>query len=173
MSYRPVQRDIPVELLTEAGWIVGKLRIPAARRLVDFLNQGKQMLNLTDVYVPERDVRLPFFAVRACACLAVLPETVEPAEAGPSDVIQTAEHRVVMMLGPSSVQGRIRVAAGLRLSDWFIRQHGFIAVQDAVFKLRTHLAQEGVVTEFHEMLVQADKVVGITELDAPLFETPE
>ncbi len=123
------QRGVLVRLLTAAGWFEGGLQVPQTSGLLDYLNRSGGLVRMTDVALEGHDQRVSFLGVRRDAMKIIVPPL---AETGRDDAPHAAGevHDVAGVMPGLLLQGRVRLAQGQRVSDFFAAAQGFVRVTD-------------------------------------------
>ena len=165
-TYRPNLRDVPSEVLTPAGWMIGTIVLPERQSLVDHLTKSGPFLKLTSVRLPGRVQVVPFFALQAAATTLVVPETENRLEGEPGHASFTALP-VTFLLAGGVLDGKIAVPSNLRLSDHLRLQSGFVVVRDAQWmpNRTTGEPQPDARRILPCVLVNAALVIGIEEVE--------
>src|SRR5688500_4522621 len=114
--YRPNLRDVPSEVLTASGWILGTIVLPERQSLVDHLTKSGPFVKLTSVRLPARAQAVPFFALQVAATTLVVPEVETRLEGEAGHAAFTAL-RVTFLLTDGVLDGKLAVPTNLRLSD--------------------------------------------------------
>ena len=161
--YKPDQRQVPVQLLTRAGWISGTFHPPAKSALVEFLNRPGEFLRMTDVSVQGRVGNMPFLAMhRESMMLIVPPATEKDLELGQTGA-QLEERSLTCLLETGVLDGRVRVHPGQRVSDFFAKREGFVLVQKARLLLRSSSGEPTPLVKEPALIVNTDWVLGVAD----------
>ena len=128
-------RLVPARVLTEAGWLVGKLHVARAWRMIDYINHAPEFIALADVVLEGRPKVLPLFTLRRSAISFIVVETEQDRQMD-LPARDFVVHPCAWLMPNGSLYGRIEVARGIRLSDYLSKARGFILVQDVHFQLR-------------------------------------
>jgi hypothetical protein len=156
-------RDIAVDCCVNAQWISGRICIPAARPLLDQLNQGEAFARVLDAVVPSHAVAMDFFALRTDALDLVIP--LDSADAVAEQRVRRIAERPVKCLLPYAViEGTIGVIDNIRVSDHLLRCNAFIAVRDCQIKLAKGVSAPRDVSRVAMALVNVRRVIGISDL---------
>jgi hypothetical protein len=115
VAARPRLRKVPVDVLTDLGWLNGSLHVPIHLALSEFLALGSHALKLTGATVPDEAERLAFVALRRDAVVLVAPALAEEEAAETSGY--TTDLQVMCLLPMGMLRGTLRVIYNLRLSD--------------------------------------------------------
>ncbi len=115
VAARPQLRKVPVDVLTDLGWLNGTLHVPSHLALTEFLALGSHALKLTGARVPDEAERLAFVALRRDAVVLVVPGLAEEGAAEASGY--TTDLQVACLLPMGMLRGTLRVIYNLRLSD--------------------------------------------------------
>ncbi|MBK8012907.1 MAG: hypothetical protein IPK13_16320 [Deltaproteobacteria bacterium] len=162
MAYRPDQRAVTCSILTTGGWCEGTLHVPRASFLVDQLNVGNhELLKLTDFRFLTRDIRHEFFALqRDGVALVIPPDNETQIVAAPEDNAISAS--VTCWFGFGVVMGRVRMRRGVRTSDFWVRQAGFVVLEDCKVRLADDLEQLCAA-----VIVNTKQMIGLSEESSP------
>lgn len=162
MSYRPDQRQVKSRIMTPAGWLQGTLHVPRASKLVPYLNAQPDFLRMTDVSFLGRPNRIGFMSVQRRGMSILVPDAEEQDLAIVDE--STLPQRVFVLLEAGVLAGSIRLRQGVRLSDFFSKQHGFILLHDC--SLQVGEAGQPRVEERHPaVLVNSQCVVAVSEAE--------
>ena len=164
-NYRQPKRTVTVRILTDAGWLTGAISTPPKRTLADSLTQAPTMLSLVDVWLPGQDFNLPYFAVRSHSVHLILMEQSEGLQEISRTFVRATPQEVVVLVGNSIVSGVAMVPQNLRVSDYFTRQRGFVSLTTATLRARDPGGRQAVVRKCPEILVNAERMVGVAESD--------
>ena len=163
LDYRPKQRAVPVRVFTDAGWLSGALTAPPKRSLADSLSQAPTMLSMLDAFLPDYDVSLPYFALRAHAVHMILLEQAEELHEASGTFVRAIPKDVVVLIGNATVSGTAMVPQNLRVSDYFTRQRGFVSLTKATLRIREGNGRQAMVHQCSEILVNSERMVGVAE----------
>ncbi len=156
------QRGVQVRLLTAAGWFEGGLQVPQKSGLLDYLNRSGGLVRMTDVALEGHDQRVPFLGVRRDAMKIIVPPL---AETGRHDASQVAgeDHDVAGVMPGLLFQGRVHLAKGQRVSDFFAAAQGFVRVSDV--RLWLGEAKSGFDDRSHEaeLLAHAPSLIAVSD----------
>ena len=164
--YQAIRKKLNVQLLTRVGWLTGTLHMPERARLGDFLTAAPAFLTLTDVRSPLKREPIPFFSLSNSALRVV---TLPPAEIPTTperDVSPTKRHRVFVVLDTGTITGEIEALANTRVSDFFAHRRGFVPIFKAKLEIGPIAGAPAVSQNCDCVLVSADHLVGVGELDA-------
>jgi hypothetical protein len=150
----PPQQLLRARVLTGAGWLEGSFHLGKLNGLGDYL-ANHEWYPLTDVVMAKVGT-MPFLALsRRQTSLVVAPsDTVAPAHG--------VEHRAVsttLLLPDGAVDGKLELAAGMRLSDHIDRAKGFLLLEDANVKVWA----DSLAHYFDRLFVNPQRLVGVTE----------
>ncbi len=128
-------RLVPARILTQTGWIVGKLHVAENWRMIDYLNHAPEFFSLADVVLEGRPKVLPLFTLRRAAITFIVVETEEDRtmDLPARDYVV---HQVAWLMQNGSLYGKIEIARSIRLSDYLSKARAFVMVRDAHFQLR-------------------------------------
>lgn len=167
MSYRPDQRQVPSQIMTKAGWLRATLHVPRASKLLLHLNAQPGFVRLTNVSFMGRQQEIPFMSIQRSSAILMVPS--EEGEGLASEDTQLPEQRVFVLLEGGVLSGALRLRQGVRTSDFFAKQQGFVLLRDCQLQLG-ELNQEFFVEESHPaVLVNASQIIAVSESDP--FET--
>lgn len=129
-SPKPTALDVAVDVFTTAGTCRGTLRVPPGTTMLEHVNRAGEHLRLADAHVEDESQGIPFLAVRRNSVNVIVPRGT----AG----LETAAHRgtednmadVAGVLEGLRFQGKVHVAPGQRLTDFFAAAPAFVAVRD-------------------------------------------
>ncbi len=157
----PQLRSIPILALAPTGFISGTIHIPAIKGLRSFLNGQDEILKLTDAMIPGSQVTFPFLALQKVATHLIAPRaTVEP-EAG---FANTRQHLVTCLLSMGSIRGYIDVLENVRVSDFLLRNHGFIEFKNCYLGPNPQVDPTNISGDpLAQVFVNARSMVGVTE----------
>lgn len=155
-------RLVPGRILTQAGWIVGKLHVPEGWRLVNHLNKVQEFFSLADVILEGRPKVVPLFTLHRSAIQFVVVESDEPLEPDlpPRNPV---DHSVQCLLQNGTLYGRMQITRGVRLSDHLSKNSGFLLVRDAHFQLRNPWEERTIDHREPAVLLNPQAVVGVSE----------
>ncbi len=162
MAYQPDQRKITSQVLTTAGWLTGTFHVLRSAKFVEQLNVTNEFFRMTDVSFIGRDQVIEFFAVQRGSVTLIVPPTNE------RDLIiegieELVPHQVFMMFDQGYVEGRMMIRKGVRISDFLVRQSGFILLRRCTLYLGS-LRDGFFVEEQHpSIIVNASMIVGVSE----------
>lgn len=128
---KPAAVQVAVDMFTSAGACRGTLQLPPATAILDFLNRAGEHLRLGEAHVEGDPQGVPFLAVRRDDVRLVLPRDAQGQELAVS--ARGAEGRVVELAGLMNgcrFQGKVQLAPGQRLTDFFAAAPSFVAVRD-------------------------------------------
>jgi hypothetical protein len=155
--YRPPQRAVGAWVLSIARWIRCTLHLPTLQALDDHLAHGRAFLPLTDVALGP-GAPLPFLALRASAAHVVVPDPPEE-QLHLSPQPGTARREVSVYLEHVAVHGALHVRPGLRTSDFFLYQEGYVALRGC----RIVPAVAGLTEPLPVAFVNARAIVAVAE----------
>lgn len=153
---------MPARILTQAGWIVGKLHVTEGWRLVNFMNNVQEFFSLADVILEGRPKVIPLFTLHRSAIQFVVVEDDEPLEPDPAPRNQI-EHAIQCLLQNGTLYGRVEIMRGVRLSDHLSRNGGFMLVRDAHFQLRNPWEDRVIDHREAAVLLNPHAVVGVSD----------
>ncbi len=162
MSYSPDQRTIVSQILTTAGWVDGTFHILRHAKFVAQLNKEDEFLKITDVSFVGKKQKMPFFALQKDAAVLIVPPPTE------SDLIlDTTEEKeakhVFCVFEGGVISGTLMIRKGVRISDFLIKQKGFVLLKRCNLRLGD-LHEEFFVDEDHpSIIVNSSKILGVTE----------
>jgi len=162
----PPMRRVTVNALTDAGWVAGSLHVPLQVRLVDYLNRAPDFLSLTEVFMEGHAEAIAYLALQRQAIVFMLVEGQEESLSVEDTGIMD-EHLVSCLFRMGSLKGKIMVKPGTRLSDVLAKQRKFIAVTECTYWLRAHQGGDASAKYGPFLLLNRDKIVGLSEHTAP------
>lgn len=163
MSYRPDQRQVPSQIMTKAGWLQGTLHVPRASKLVMHLNAQPEFVRVTDVSFAGKPHRVPFMSMQRKLMVLLAPSpdetdlSVEDASLPPQ--------RVFVLLEGGVLAGDLRLRPGVRTSDFFAKQQGFVLLRDCVLRLGDSNASILVEERHPAVLMNASQIIAVAESD--------
>lgn len=155
--YRPPQRAVGAWVLSIARWIRCTFHLPTLQSFDDHLAHGRAFLPLTNVAIAP-GAPLPFLALRASAAHVVVPDP-------PEETLQlsphpgTAPRQVSVYLEHVAVHGTLHLRPGLRTSDFFLYQEGYVALRGC----RIAPAVAGLAEPVPIAFVNAGAIVAVAE----------
>ncbi|MBX3248035.1 MAG: hypothetical protein KF901_12715 [Myxococcales bacterium] len=158
---RPEQRRVLVRLLTRAGWITGKLHVPVAQPLLDYLEEPRTFVSLSDVKLPAGE-ELSFLAVAMSGIVLVQPMADELVEAVSRSTSRTVLHQVSCLFEGGMVLGTLALSADRRVSDELLAAKGFVVVGHCTIGIDAPGKGPAVEAGIH-VLVHAPALLGVTE----------
>jgi hypothetical protein len=161
-SYKPKTRSVTATVYTSAGWISGAYVLPPIQGFLDFLNQTKSFVKLTNVRLPDGS-ETPFLAMPRSVALVIVPDQSDTNLQARSGTGLTAPHRVLCLLDAGVVEGTLEIATNLRVSDYLMQHTDFIALRDATIRFAGAPAPESVPEKVRFLVVFAGGIVGISE----------
>lgn len=157
MPYHPPQRVVPALVLSLARWIRGTFHPPKLHSFEDHLARGRTFFTLTDVSLVSGPP-LPYLALRVAATHLVVPQVPER-ELLLQPVSGTSPREVSCYLEHVAVHGSLDVLPGVRTSDFFAHQEGFIALR----RCRLVPALAGLAEPIPVLFVNARSIVAVAE----------
>ncbi|MFZ5438964.1 MAG: hypothetical protein ACOZQL_03090 [Myxococcota bacterium] len=157
MVHPPLQ-TLRARVLTGAGWLEGSFHLGKVSGLGDYL-ANHDWYPLTDVVMTKVGT-MPFLALSKRETSLVV---------APDDTVAAAhqvEHKVVsttLLLPDGSVDGKLELAANMRLSDYVDRAKGFMLVEGANVKVWA----DPLAHYFEKLYVNPARLVGVTEPETP------
>lgn len=133
-------------------------------KFVDQLNTPHAFFKLTDLSFVGKDREISFFALQREATTLIVPPTTE------NDLIldrvdEHDAHSVFCIFDGGVVSGKLLIRKGVRVSDFLIKQEGFVLLRRCKLRLGS-LHEEFFVEEEHpSVIVNASKIIGFTEED--------
>jgi hypothetical protein len=159
---RPRVRKVPVDALTQLGWLNGTLHVPSQLALSDYLALGSHPLKLTQAQVPNEADRLPFLAFRREALVLVAPGLVEEGE-GAEGSDYTTDLQVACLLPVGILRGTLRVIYNLRLSDHLQQTGHFLTLHRCLLAPYGGTANSPGARGLHSAIVNLNHALGISE----------
>ncbi len=168
MSYRPEQRQVASQVMTTAGWLQGILHVPRAGKLVPHLNSQHGFLRATTVSFMGKPHQVPFMSLQRNKVILVVPS---PEEESLVPELEGLDRKRVFVLLPGGVlSGTLMLHQGVRTSDFFSKQQGFVLLEDCVLQLGS-LNSDFFVEERHPaVIINAPQIIAVSESD-PLAST--
>lgn len=163
---RPAQRKELARVLTPAGWLVGTFHVPEARPLRAFLDEARPFFTLTDVELAGKGTTLPYLSLARASALLVIPARGEELEEPDRSRANTVVRMVSVLFEGGLLMGRLAVAEGVRVSDALLDAAGFLLLRQCTLGL-DRPGEDASVEANPVVLLQASRVVGVSELDAP------
>lgn len=163
-AYRPKVRSVTASVLTHAGWVSGTFSLPPIQGFLDFLNQAKSFLKLSDVTLPD-GTAASFLAVPRAAALAVVPDARDTNLQARGLSGATVAHKVLCLFGAGVLEGTLETASNLRVSDYLLQHSEFIAIRDAEIRFAT--AGDVPTAPIPFVAVNAGGLIGVSEVSAP------
>lgn len=155
-------RVVPTRILTSAGWIVGKLHVASEWRMISYLNSAPEFFMIADVVIEGRAKVLPLFTLQRSAIVFIVVETEED-RATDMPVRNGVEHSVSCLMRNGSLDGRLDVTRGVRLSDFLSKARGFVLLRDAHFQLRNPWDTRTIDHREPVVLLNPNAVIGVSE----------
>jgi hypothetical protein len=162
VAAHPRLRNVPVDVLTNLGWLTGTLHVPSHLALSDFLALGSHALKLTGAAVPNEVERLSFVALRREAVVLVAPALAEEGEAAePSGY--TSDLQVACLLPMGILRGTLRVIYNLRLSDHLQQAGHLLTLHRCLLAHYGGTANSPGARGLHTAIVNLNHALGIAE----------
>jgi hypothetical protein len=164
VTYHPQQRRVSVQVLTAAGWIAGAVHIPVRSRLVDHFNHAKEYISLTQVIFENAPEPIPFFGLQRDAAMIILPVNDPDEVAAPLGTEEVMQVTVHCLFDRGNATGSMTLLRGVRLSDFFAAQKGFVLLEDARFILADRWGQNVVQDTRPALVLNTRFVIGISDM---------
>jgi hypothetical protein len=161
VAARPRLRKVPVDLLTDLGWLNGTFHVPSHLALSEFLALGSHALKLTGATVPDEAERLAFVALRRDAVVLVAPALAEEADAEASGY--TTDLQVACLLPKGMLRGSLRVMYNLRLSDHLQQAGHLVTLNRCLLAPYGGTANSPGARGLHTAIVNLNHALGISE----------
>jgi hypothetical protein len=161
---RPELRLVPVRALTAAGWITGTLHVPVAMPLLDFLEEPRAFVSLSDVRLPV-GTELPFFALATSAIVLLQPKPEELVEAVVRTSGRSRLRRVSCLFEGGLVLGTLALPADRRVSDELLAAKGFVVLGHCTIGVDHPSRVPSMEAGIH-VLVHAPRLIGVTEMES-------
>lgn len=159
---RPRVRKVPVDALTQLGWLNGTLHVPSQLALSDHLALGSHPLKLTQAQVPNEADRLAFLALRRETLVLIAPGLAEEGEGG--DVSDyTTDLQVACLLPMGILRGTLRVIYNLRLSDHLQQAGHLLTLHRCLLAPYGGTANSPGARGLHSAIVNLNHALGISE----------
>ena len=163
MTYHPQQRQVPVEIQPAPVRISGVFHLPLKSGLVDYINHTKDFLPLTRVsFEGSSAPPLQFLAIqRDAAMLIAAKEETNLITASGLD--ETTPLTVYCLLERGNVSGEVHVLKGVRASDYFAAQRGFVLLRDCDALLTDRWGQSVSEHRWRFVLVNVRAIIGVSD----------
>lgn len=125
--YHPPQRAVGAHVLSLASWIRATFHVPKPHVFDDHLARGRTFFTLTDAALGAGPP-IPFLALRASAAHVVVPDAAEEPLL-PPPASGTRPREVSCYLEHVALHGTLDLMPGVRTSDFFAHQDGFIKLR--------------------------------------------
>ncbi|HNX30502.1 MAG TPA: hypothetical protein PKM35_02770 [Holophaga sp.] len=156
------QQFIPVLILAPHGFINGTLHLPTMKGLHAFLNASEEILKLTEVVLPGGSEAYPFLALQKSATHLLAPREALDSEV---NYMNTTRRLVTCLLSMGSIRGYIEVLENVRVSDFLLRNNGFIEFKHCYLAPDPQVNLKEVSGEpLAQVFVNARSMVGVMEL---------
>lgn len=155
--YHPPQRAVPTLVLSLSRWLRATFHLPKLHAFDEHLARGRTFFTLTDVSLAPGPP-LPYLALRVAAAHVLVPRVPERELLLPS-APGTRSREVSCYLEHLAVHGSLHVLPGVRTSDYFAHQTGFIALRGC--RLVPPLA--GAAEPIPILFVNAGAIVAVAE----------
>lgn len=163
MSYKPDQRHVPCQIMLSAGWVEGTFHVPRISKFVDQLNAQAEFLRVTDLSFVGKTSTVPFMSLQKNKTILIVPPPQEKDLSNePEDLIF---RRIFVLFEGGVLAGTLRIRHGVRTSDYFAKQQGFIPLRHCILRLGD-LNEEFFVEERHPaVVINASEIIGVSEHD--------
>lgn len=155
-------RLVPARVLTQAGWLVGKMHVAAEWRLINFINNVPEFFSIEDVVIEGRPRVFSLFTLQRSAIQFIVVES-DPDKEIDGNLRNQIEHPIGCLLRNGVLLGVLSVPRGVRLSDFLSRQKGFLLVKDVHFHLQNPWEKRVIDHREPFVLLNPEAVVGISE----------
>jgi hypothetical protein len=155
-------RLVPARILTEGGWLVGKMHVAAEWRLINFINNAPEFFSIADTVIEGRPRVFPLFTLQRAAIQFIVVES-DPDKEIDHNARNQIEHPIACLLRNGVLLGRLNVPRGVRLSDFLSRQKGFLLLKEVHFHLQNPWEKRVIDHREPFVLLNSDAVVGISE----------
>lgn len=122
--------EVALDVFTSAGLFHGRLRIPRGTTLLEHLNRAGEHLRLADAHVGGAPLGIPFLAVRRDSVRLIVPAEAHAAEVLAPKATDGTGTEVAGVMDACRFRGRVRLAPGQRVTDFFASAPAFVAVRD-------------------------------------------
>ena len=161
-TYRPKQRSLSAAVYTSAGWVSGTFLLPPVQGFLDYLNQTKNFIKLTDATLLGRS-QTPFFALQRSAVLVIVPDQHDTNLQARMSLGSAASHRIHCLMKGGLIAGTLETAPNLRVSDYLMQHTDFIALHDCSWNFGTTAGAPEVPQPVPFVAVHAGSLVGVSE----------
>ena len=160
--YQPDQRTLTCQIHTAAGWLTGTFHFMRSARFVDQLNVKNEFFRLTDVSFIGKEQSIPFFALQRDAPTLIIP----PGKEGDLVVERHEEKKPIKvhaLFEGGVVTGSLVIRANIRVSDYLVKQDGYILLRRCKLRLGDLQSEFFVEEEHPSVIINASKILGVSE----------
>ena len=160
MAHRPPHRNLPVSLLTTAGWMRASLQLLPGQSLIDHVQRaevGGRFLSVVDAEMPRTGDRSPTLSVQRSAVTLIVPDAVEDVEHGATGTGKV--HTARFLLEHGYVVGGLRLIGDTRMAGFLAQHDGFFVVHGA--RLHRNIGSDPV--HLPVVLINAARLIGVVE----------
>jgi hypothetical protein len=158
-------RPVKVRALFAGGEIEGTLHVPLRMPLLDFLNRGESLFRLTNAQILGQPAKMKFFALQRASTLALIPVGSEPLADPHQSQARVGRHVQCVMPSGGVVDGMLDVHGNQRVSDFLLRQAGFLAVRDAMLYVRDPSGATTAEPGIAAIAINASVIIGVSEIE--------
>lgn len=159
---RPELRLVPVRALTTAGWITGTLHVPRAMPLLDFLEEDRTFVSLSEARLPMGN-DVPFFALAKSAIVLLQPRPEELVEAVTRTSGRSRLRQVSCFFDGGLVMGTLALPGDHRVSDELLAAKGFVVLGHCTIGVDAPTKSPVMEAGIH-VIVHAPRLIGVTEV---------
>lgn len=158
----PDLRKVPVEILSQLGWLSGVFHLPPRQSLSEFLSLAAQTVKVTRVRLSQEPDVVPFIAMRRDAVWLVAP-SLDLGEEGQGIPGYTTYRDVACFLPAHMLRGSLAVPISLRLSDYLQQQSHVIVLRHCLLTSYGETANSPHARSLSTVLVNVHGTLGISE----------
>ena len=163
-QYHPPMKEIPAVIFTRSGWIRGVFHVPQLHGFLDYLARGGEFLKLTKVTLPYLKKNLGFFGLRREEAFMIIPDCPEESLGLPRPVGNAKNLQIHFLLTNGCITGSLALEGDLRISDYLVKEHRWIALRDCVLGPNPNAtATPGADARFPMVLLNSGAVLGASE----------
>ena len=130
------ERDVPVRILTRAGWFQATVRVPGQSGLADYLDRAGDLVRLRHVQLEEVSHPIRTFSVRRKDMMLVIPPGDSSTAELDGRVIATSEPQVIAgIMELAMFSGTAHVPQDMSVEDFCHAARGFVTVHDCQLHL--------------------------------------
>ena len=163
-AYRIEQRIVSVSVLSLRGWITGQIYLGKINLFLDAVNAMPSFLKLANVAFQDGHT-LGFLALQRNATQIIIPHESREMIAR-KNPLETETKRVGCLLPSGSIEGELYLPPNIRVSDYMVKRKNYFVLHNTsgeIWHDGTE-TQPGIFNESPAALVNAETLVGVTEL---------